>query len=465
FRNHFGETPAQIITLTASGSNRQYFRVSSSKHTAIAAFNEDTRENKAFCEFTAAFKKAGLNVPKVLLRSTEYDCYLLKDLGDETLFSYLEKNRKQGFDETVIFIYQQVLKQLLRFQIDAAATLDYSLCYPRASFDRQSMMWDMNYFKYYFLKLANIPFNEQKLEDDFNLFADFLLQAHNEYFMYRDFQSRNIMLHKEKLFFIDYQGGRKGALQYDVASLLYDAKADIPQKARENLLDFYIEELKKKISIDEQKFREYFYGFVLIRIMQAMGAYGFRGYYEKKAHFLKSIPYAVENLKWLINNSELPVKLPALMNVFTGIIGSEKLNAYKAGKTDVLTVQVTSFSYKSGYPADISGNGGGFVFDCRALPNPGRYEELKELTGNDKAVITYLEQKPEIESFFEFTRLVVCQSVENYLSRGFTSLTVSYGCTGGQHRSVYFAERLAKYLKDNYPLEVVLKHNAQITGT
>ena len=461
FFRQFSQLPSSIEELAASGSSRKYFRLSSAQHQAIAAYNNDRKENRAFISFTEHFQKHHLPVPSVLQQDLDHDVYLLNDLGDETLFSYLENHRKEGFSEKNLTLYKAVLDELLRFQLDASVGMDYSVCYPRDSFDKQSMMWDLNYFKYYFLKLAHISFDEQKLEDDFNVFADYLLQADKHYFLYRDFQSRNIMIHDNKLYFIDYQGGRRGALQYDVASLLYDAKADIPQQTREHLLDYYISSLKKKISIKEDEFRQYYYGYVLVRIMQAMGAYGFRGYYEKKLHFLKSIPFAVANLKWIVENIQLPVALETLRHVFDQIISSEKLKTYTAEKHELLTLRINSFSFKKGYPADPGGNGGGFVFDCRALPNPGRYEEYKLLTGKDQSVKNYLEKYREVEEFFTNSSQLACQSVENYISRGFSNLMISYGCTGGQHRSVYFAERLAKLLAGKYELNIILRHHEQ----
>ncbi len=461
FEKCFNEAPVDIIELPSSGSNRIYFRIISQNNKALAAYNKDTKENHAFISFSEHFLKCGLPVPKILAEDLKNNIYLLEDLGDVTLFSFLESSRPEGFSESVITLYKKVLDHLLCFQIDASTNLDYSVCYPRAAFDRQSMMWDLNYFKYYFLKLAHINFDEQKLEDDFNVFADYLLQADSGFFMYRDFQSRNIMICDDKLYFIDYQGGRKGALQYDVASLLYDAKAAIPQHVREELLDYYIERLKEKIQIDEAKFRKLFYGYVLIRIMQAMGAYGFRGYYEKKSHFLKSIPHAVSNLKWILEHVGLPVKAETLQHVFSQIIENKHLQKFSEITSERLTVTVNSFSFKKGYPHDLSGNGGGFVFDCRALPNPGRYEEYKSLTGKDKAVIEFLEQEPETELFFQHTNSLVSQAVENFQRRGFTRLMVSYGCTGGQHRSVYFAQRLADHINDKYDIDVILDHTEQ----
>jgi aminoglycoside/choline kinase family phosphotransferase len=383
-------------------------------------------------------------------------------LGDTTLFDYLSKTREsEGFSENIISEYRKVLQVLPKIQIIAGKDLDYSVCYPREAFDKQSMMWDLNYFKYYFLKLAKVPFDEQELEDDFQAFSNYLLSAPSGFFMYRDFQSRNIMLKDGGVYFIDYQGGRRGALQYDLASLLYDGKADIPQDARNQLFQFYLSELKNYMNVSEDEFTLYFNGFVLIRIMQAMGAYGFRGFYEKKEHFLKSIPYAIRNLEGLLPKLKLPVQMPELLKVLKLLTQSETLKEYGRSSNSELTVRVMSFSYKKGIPDDPSGNGGGFVFDCRALNNPGRYTEFKNLTGKDLKVQEFLEQKSEMEWFLKPVKSLVDQSVKNYLERGFTHLSVNFGCTGGQHRSVYAAEKLADHLRNNFPVNVVLIHREQ----
>lgn len=402
-------------------------------------------------------------VPEILAVDETNDVYLLEDLGDTTLFSYLSEVRTgDEFPEAAYQIYEQVVDLLPALQINAANGLDYSVCYPRARFDKQSMMWDLNYFKYYFLKLAKIPFEEQALEEDFQKFTDYLLQADSEYFLYRDFQSRNIMLQEGKPYFIDYQGGRKGALQYDIASLLYDAKADLPQHIRRKLLNHYLNAVRKHIPINDTAFVQHFYAFVLIRIMQAMGAYGFRGFYEKKEHFLKSIPYALENLNWIISNIKLPVEIPALQHVWAQLVQSDALKKFGTRKSGYhLTVSVCSFSYKKGIPADKSGNGGGFVFDCRALHNPGRYEEYKLLTGKDATVIAFLEKEAGVSDFLEFIERIVLQSVAEYTKRKFTDLQVAFGCTGGQHRSVYCAEELARRLRANPLLNVVVEHTNQ----
>jgi len=427
---------------------------------AIGAFNPDHKENNAFITFTKHFKSNGLRVPEFYIDDKKSGTYLIEDLGDITLFSLLSKTRKdKKFPEKVTSFYKQALKHLIRFQFDASKGLDYSVCYPRISFDKQSIMWDLNYFKYYFLKLTKTVFDEQLLENDFSKFAEFLLSADINNFMYRDFQSRNIMIKDEKLYFIDYQGGRKGALQYDVASLLYDAKADLPQKIRDELVEFYTEILFNKTKVNREEFLKHYYGYVLIRILQAMGAYGFRGLYEKKVHFLKSIPFAIKNLKWLLDKKLLPDGLPELQKSLQNIINNKELSKFEFQEShDKLKVTINSFSYKQGIPIDLSGNGGGFVFDCRSLPNPGRLEKYKELTGRDKDIIFFLENKSTVKDFLENIFKISEDSVKNYIERKFTSLVINFGCTGGQHRSVYSAEKLTAYLKSKFDITVELNH-------
>lgn len=458
FEKWSGKQPESVIALPPSGSYRQYYRINSAGRSCIGAYNADTKENTAFTVFTKHFYKCGLPVPEVLAQNENNQIYILEDLGDLTLFSWLsEKRTEQGFSEDIISVYKKVIDFLPLFQVKASKDLDYSVCYPRANFDKQSMLWDLSYFKYYFLKLAKISFDEQKLEDDFQAFTDYLLKTDTGYFLYRDFQSRNIMLKNGEPFFIDYQGGRKGALQYDIASLLYDAKADIPQQVRNQLLDYYIESLGKHIALNKKEFVEFYHGYVIIRIMQALGAYGFRGFYEKKEHFLYSIPYALDNLAWLLENTSIPVKMPALMSVLHEISQSDSLRS-PGIKKQKLKVSVNSFSYKRGIPPDVSGNGGGFIFDCRALHNPGKYDEYKNLTGADKDVIDFLRKEPETYEFMNHVYGLVDKSVETYMRRKFSHLQVNFGCTGGQHRSVYCANLLAEHLKKKHDIEIVLHH-------
>jgi hypothetical protein len=315
----------------------------------------------------------------------------------------------------------------------------------------------LNYFKYYFLRLAGIPFSEQALEDDFVRLTDFLLSAPRDYFLYRDFQSRNVMLCGGEPFFVDYQGGRKGALQYDIASLLYDAKADLPPALRQQLLDHYLDKLSGVLELKRDAFMQHYYAYVYVRIMQAMGAYGYRGFFERKAHFLQSVPYALKNLRWLLHNTELPIKVPALTGAFKNILGSEKLQGMDS-ETESLTARVFSFSFHQGLPKDETGHGGGFVFDCRSLPNPGREERFKHLTGKDEPVVDYLEQQESVHQFFANVASLIDSSVSSYRRRGFRNMMVSFGCTGGQHRSVYLAEQLAKHLRVKNGVDVVVRH-------
>jgi len=459
FESWSGETFKTIEPMPRSGSDRVYFRLKSKTKQVVGVYNADTKENKAFIGFTNHFIRKGLNVPAVLAEDLAKNVYLLEDLGDTTLFNLIQlESERSRFSDTLIQFYKKVLTELPKFQIHAGKDLDYSLCYPRSKFDRQSMMWDLNYFKYYFLKLAGIAFDEQALEDDYQKLTNYLISADHEYFLYRDFQSRNIMIKDDDIYFIDYQGGRKGALQYDLASLLYDAKANIPEEVRGELLGFYVNELKKHIQVNESEFRSYFAVFVMIRIMQAMGTYGFRGFYEKKSHFLVSIPYALRNMDYLLSNTQLPIELPTLIPVLKQVISSEKLK--EIGKPK-LKISVNSFSFRRGVPVDESGHGGGFVFDCRALPNPGRLDQYKELTGMDNEVIEYLEKEPEVFTFLQNCLQLTESSIKNYISRSFNNLTVNFGCTGGQHRSVFLAEQFSKIVRSKFDVEVVLRHREQ----
>jgi aminoglycoside/choline kinase family phosphotransferase len=450
FERHFHLSPDRIQPLQGqlSASGRKIIRLAAASQTAIGILYNVREENVAFLEFSRHFRRHGLPVPEIYGEDLAHGAYLEQDLGDTTLFDFLSQNRN-GSDiaPSVVAVYEKVVAILPRFQAAAGHDLNYKVCYPRASFDRQSIAWDLNYFKYYFLRLAGIPFNEQALEDDFSRLTKFLLSAPRDYFLYRDFQSRNVMLVDRNPFFVDYQGGRKGALQYDIASLLYDAKADLPPVLRLQLLDAYLDSLANFIALDRDAFMHFYYAYVYVRVMQALGAYGFRGFYERKTHFLQSVPYALRNIRWLLHNVELPIALPTLTEAFRNMVASEKLQGV-ASTPGPLTVRVTSFSFHRGLPVDDTGNGGGFIFDGRSLPNPGREERFKLLTGKDAPVIEYLEQQPSVREFLANVIALVDPSVANYQSRGFKNLMVSFGCTGGQHRSVYLAEQLARHLRD-----------------
>jgi aminoglycoside/choline kinase family phosphotransferase len=469
FEQHFHSPVERADPLQGQlgGSGRKIIRLSSKQITAIGILYNVREENVAFLEFSRHFRGHGLPVPEIYAEDLSHGAYLEEDLGSATLFEFLSSHRNgAAIAPEAVEAYRKVVALLPRFQVEAGRDLNYKVCYPRASFDRQSIAWDLNYFKYYFLRLAGIPFNEQALEDDFSSLTKFLLSASRDYFLYRDFQSRNIMLNRvlkeDEPFFLDYQGGRKGALQYDIASLLFDAKADLPPDLRQQLLDHYLEALAGFLDLDRSEFMHYYYAYVYVRIMQALGAYGFRGFYERKEHFLQSVPYALRNLRWLLHNVELPIALPTLMEAFKSMVASDKLQGLTStSQPEKLTVRVFSFSFHRGLPQDDTGNGGGFVFDGRSLPNPGREERFKTLTGKDAPVIDYLNQQESVHQFLADAKSLVDASVTTYQSRGFKHLMVSFGCTGGQHRSVYLAEQLAKHLCAKDGVEVVVRHREQ----
>jgi aminoglycoside/choline kinase family phosphotransferase len=459
FEDWSGEKVRSLAPLPESGSYRRYFRISGETKNVLGAFNTDLRENDAFLYLAGQLRKTGNRVPEVYASDTERGIYLLRDLGDTTLLDFIQQ-QKQGnpFGKKVTDAYRHVIEAMPGLQIRSVKGMDFARCYPRPEFEYQSMHWDLNYFKYCFLKPMKIGFDEQGLEDDFKRLIEFLLEAGRDSFMFRDFQSRNIMMHEDSVYFIDFQGGRKGPLQYDPASLLFEAKTNIPFAARQTLLDYYLEVFHREFPrFDPDHFMKYFYGFVYIRLMQAMGAYGFRGYIERKPLFLQSVPLAANTLEWLVQNVSLPVSLPSLFKVFDAIIESSEIREFHT-VYETLTVTINTFSYKSGIPADNTGNGGGFVFDCRALPNPGKYEEFKDLTGKDAPVIKFLEDREEINEFMAHVVSLVDQAVSVYQQRGFTSLMVNFGCTGGQHRSVYAAEKLNASIRNKYPVNIVIRH-------
>ena len=460
FEQHFHVPAARVQPLQGQlgGSGRNIIRLANDQNTAIGILYGVGEENVAFLEFSKCFRRHCLPVPEIYAEDLSQGAYLEQDLGDTTLFEYLSQNRSgDEIAPEVIDAYRKVVEVLPRFQVEARHDINYKVCYPRTSFDRQSIAWDLNYFKYYFLRLAGVPFNEQALENDFARLTKFLLSADRDYFLYRDFQSRNVMLVDGNPYFLDYQGGRKGALQYDIASLLFDSKADLPPQLRQQLLDHYLETLAGFIPLDREVFLHYYYAYVYVRMMQALGAYGFRGYYERKAHFLQSVPYALKNIRWLLHNATLPIALPSLMAAFTNMLGSETLQ-HVAAEPEKLTVRITSFSFHRGMPKDDTGHGGGFVFDARCLPNPGREEYFKPLTGKDTPVADYLNQHESVRQYLASALSLVDASIGNYQERGFKNLAVSFGCTGGQHRSVFLAEQLANHVRGRNGVDVVLRH-------
>ena len=459
YRQWCGEPAEGMAPVSADGSVRRYFRITGSRRTIIGAFNPDRKENRAFLNLSGHFRRHGLPVPEIYASDLDRHIYLQQDLGDVTLFSLVSTlGREEGFSDRLVGLYRQALETLARFQIVGGRDLDFAECYPRPRFDRQSMRWDLNYFKYHFLKLVDIPFQEQALEDDFDTLIDFLMEADTDHFLYRDFQSRNLMWFQERLYCIDYQGGRKGALQYDVASLLLDAKADLPWSLRNQLLDHYLEVAGNLTPLQPETFLRFYRPYALLRLMQAFGAYGYRGLHQGKAHFVRSIPYGLRTLEGLLAQGPLPVRLPALSEVWQSMIRSASLRREEEESGPGLTVHVKSFSYKHGLPRDRTGHGGGYVFDCRILPNPGRIAAYAPLTGRDEKVVDFLEKDREVRRFLSQTRSLVDQAVKHHLGREFTDLTVAFGCTGGRHRSVFCAERLAAHLQSRKDLRVDLHH-------
>jgi len=447
-----------MATIAAEGSNRIYSRETAEGRTFIRVQGTSHDENHAFIVMAKHFHKLGLPVPEVYSVSADEMEYTQEDLGDTLLYNYISGGRTSGeFSENEKHMLAKTLRALAHLQVEGAKGLDWSVCYPVPSFDRRSIMWDLNYFKYDYLKLTGTEFSEPLLENDFEKLAEKLLTVPCDVFMMRDCQSRNVMIKDNKPYFIDFQGGRRGPIYYDLASFLWQAKANLPQALREELLDAYLAELAKtgySPIPPRDSFRQTLNHFVLFRSLQVLGAYGFRGLYEHKPHFIESIPFALRNLNDLFaRQPELQTDYPTLF----ALLQSPCRDIMHIVSQDVsqnilrpLTITIYSFSFKRGIPADPSGNGGGYVFDCRSTHNPGKYEQYKTMTGLDKPVIDFLENDGEILTFLSHVYPIVDHHVERFLSRGFTHLQVSFGCTGGQHRSVYSAESLARHLREKY---------------
>ena len=453
YQTYTGVAAETITELPSSGSNRRYFRLTGTQN-LIGVYGTSIEENNAFLYMAAHFRKKGLPVPEVYCVSADKTCYLQEDLGDTLLFNAIEKGRTTS-------VFSEEEKELLRKTIRLLPAIqfagDFSHCYPQPEFNQRSILWDLNYFKYCFLKATGLEFQEDKLEDDFQKMSDVLLRSSSATFMYRDFQSRNVMIKDDKPWFIDFQGGRKGPFFYDVASFLWQAKAQYPDTLKKELLEEYIDALCKYKPVDREYFFSQLHHFVLFRTLQVLGAYGFRGYFEKKPHFIQSVPYAIENLRQLLRD-EYP-EYPYLCSVLRELT---ELKQFKDElKKRQLTVKVMSFAYKKGIPDDPTGNGGGYVFDCRAVNNPGKYERYKPFTGLDEPVIRFLEEDGEIFPFLEHAYALVDASVKRYMERGFSNLSVCFGCTGGQHRSVYSAQHTAEHLNRKFGVKVVLIHREQ----
>ena len=457
YTEYVGTEPEEVLELPASGSNRRYYRLSG-KMSIIGAIGESISENDAFIYLDKQFKSKELPVPALYAVSDDRSCYIQEDLGSVMLFDAIEKGRSTSvFSEEEKELLRKTIRKLPSIQFLGADGLDFSNCYPLADFNQRSILWDLNYFKYCFLKATGIDFLEDKLEDDFVRMAEVLIRSSSATFMYRDFQSRNVMIRDGEPWFIDFQGGRKGPYFYDVASFLWQAKAKYPPSLRNELLEEYITALSKYKPVDRNYFFSQLRHFVLFRTLQVLGAYGFRGYFEKKPHFIQSVPYALENLRELLCDEF--VEYPYLCSVLRKLIDLKQFQDDFSKRQ--LTVKVMSFAYKKGIPEDSTGNGGGYVFDCRAVNNPGKYDRYKPFTGLDAPVIKFLEDDGEITRFLENVYGLVDASVARYIERKFTNLAVCFGCTGGQHRSVYAAQHLAEHLNKKFGVKVELVHREQ----
>lgn len=457
YQAYTGTAPDKVTELPASGSNRRYFRLEGSP-TLIGVVGTCLEENEAFLYMADHFLKHNIPVPRVVAVADDRMSYLQEDLGDTLLFGAIEKGRlTRSFSTDERRLLADTIRLLPDIQFMGAVGMDFSKCYPTAEFDTRSIMWDLNYFKYCFLKATGLEFSEDRLEDDFQALAEVLMRSKSSTFMYRDFQSRNVMIKDGQPWFIDFQGGRKGPYFYDVASFLWQAKANFPDGLRHELIKEYIDALKKYKPVDEEYFLEQLRHFVLFRTLQVLGAYGYRGYFEKKPHFLQSVPFALANLRAILDKPF--VEYPYLDSMLRQLVDMKQFSDELQKRT--LTVKVMSFAYKKGIPNDTSGNGGGFVFDCRAVNNPGKYERYKPFTGLDKEVIKFLEDDGEITTFLDHCRALVDASVRRYIDRGFSNLMVCFGCTGGQHRSVYCAQHMAEHIHSQFNVKVELFHREQ----
>jgi aminoglycoside/choline kinase family phosphotransferase len=461
FKAHCTENLLSIEKLPQSGGDRMYYRIQTGKGSCIATYNVNIAENNTFIHFSRHFREAGGPVPEIYIVNEAATIYLQEDFGDQSLLQVLEE---KGLNTAVYELYKKSLHALAGLQIGADKHMNYDWCITSKEFGKQAILSDLLYFKYYFLDTLKIPYDKEKLINDFDALSTYLAHVDHKYFMYRDFQSRNIMVANDEVHFIDYQGGMKGALQYDVASLLWQAKANLPDDWKSSLLQYYmdcVEDILQK-KIDRNRFQSQYNGYVLIRMLQVLGAYGFRGLFERKAHFLTSIPLALRNLKWFVSNKQVGISLPEFEKLLGLIVEDEVIHRFepiRATADTALVVSINSFSFlKNGYPADETDNGGGFVFDMRGILNPGRFDEYKKLSGLDKPVKDFLEQQTKMPDFLNNAYNIADVNVEEYIKRGFESLMINFGCTGGQHRSVYAAEAMARHLRNKFGVKIALSH-------
>ena len=456
FLSYTGGKASEVTELKSSGSHRRYFRLKGGGGVSlIGAVGTDFDENRAFITIGRHFLSKGIRVPRVLSVSEDGMCYIQEDLGNDQLYDLISSGRESGeYSPYERDLLCRTIEQLPAIQFRGGEGLDYSVCYPDKEFNERMVMFDLNYFKYCFLKATGLEFNEVRLQDDFDRLKDDLMQEMGETFMYRDFQARNVLFKDGEPYFIDFQGGRRGPVYYDVASFIWQARSHYPDDLRQQLTQTYLKALKNYTAVDEAVFYERLRIFVLFRTLQVLGAYGFRGYFEKKPHFLGSIPYALNNLRKILKT---PFEAyPYLTEILTQLTSMRQL--YEIAEDRRLEVRIYSFAYKKGIPVDTTGNGGGYVFDCRSINNPGKYEHYRQFTGLDSEVVKFLEDDGEVLVFLDSVYKLVDAHVRRFIERKFTHLQVCFGCTGGQHRSVYCAERLAEHLSSRFDVKIVLTH-------
>ncbi len=460
FEDHFGKKAENINMLPVSGSDRRYYRISSGDTTAIGTYNANIQENNSYFYFTDLFRKHQILVPEIYATAKDRKHYLQQDLGTTSLFDVL---MKEGHTNEVRQYFHKALEQLAKLQWIAGREADFYQCFSTRRFDEKAIMADLLYFKYYFADLQNIQYDKGLLFDEMEQLSRELGRIQPQMLMYRDFQSRNIMVHNGEIYFIDYQGAMQGPPQYDIASLLWQAKAQLPDNWKEDLLNGYVTSLGKlqNSRVEEVHFRRGYLQFVLLRLLQVLGAYGFRGLLQHKPHFLSSIGPALKSLDGLLsNNPQLPAyqEIRKLLERISSADMQQRYTQPAKSETVKLHVNICSFSYKNGIPKDKGTHGGGYVFDCRGLLNPGRYAAYKHVTGQDEVVKQFLERETRMPEFLAQVYGLVSLNVDDYLSRGFENLSVAFGCTGGQHRSVYAAEALAAYIRNKYNIEVSVTH-------
>jgi len=463
FSSYSKEPVCSIQKIPQSGSIRIYFRLATRDSSFIATYGINVQENQTFIQFSNHLRKMDCPVPEVYAVNEEKTIYIQEDFGDISLLNKLEQH---GYTDYVYRLFKKSLKALAHLQIEGNTGMDYNWCLTSKEFGKQAILSDLLYFKYYFLDTLQIPYDKEKLIDDFEALSNYLSYVDHKYFMFRDFQSRNIMIKDDEVHFIDFQGGMKGALQYDVASMLWQAKAELSDEWKNNLLEYYMDCAEEILQqpIDRARFTSQYNGYVLIRLLQVLGAYGFRGLFERKAHFLISIPLGLKNLKWFLGNKQVGIVLPEFGRLLNLIVDETVIGRFEPVRADdqtPLVVYINSFSYKSGIPVDENGHGGGFVFDCRGVLNPGREQVYRSQSGRDREVKDYLEQQTKMPEFLNSVYDIVDISVEDYIKRGKKSLMINFGCTGGQHRSVYAADAMARHLRNKFKVKIDLHHREQ----